>query len=281
MRYQMKELLALAYQQHYALPAINVSNMETVYGAFEAAYLKKSPIIIQVAPLQVQIQKITYSEIMAIIELFAKRYPEVKYCVHLDHCEDLEDFKMAYEAGFDSLMFDGSKLSYQENIEKTSIARSLIPDCTLEGELGALGSSEGSAVVAIDRNLFTKVEDVKNYVEKTKVDCLAISIGNAHGFYKDEPKLQYELLKEISDIVEIPLVLHGSSGIACEDIQRVNKMKIAKINFFTQCDYAFVMAFKEKALENKLMIQAIEAGRIAFRNDVMDIMTMCQSEEKQ
>lgn len=279
-----KELLSDAYRNKYAVPAINVSNMESTMALLEKASELRSPIIVQVAPIQVKVQQISYELIVELIKLIAKNY-QGKYSIHLDHGE-IEDCKKALTAGFTSIMFDGSLLSYEDNLKYTKEieVECLAKGISLEAELGAVSGNEGTAS---SENLkekanFTDLNQATDFVNNTSIDMLAVAIGNAHGFYKSEPKLEFDLLSKINNVLKMPLVLHGASGISEEDIKLAIANGVSKINFFTEVDQAFTNSFYEYISENygSYMMNASEYARQQMMNKIDAIIKMCGSEGK-
>ena len=276
----MKELLDKAYMNGYAVPAINVSNLETINGLFEIAEKLKAPVILQVAPIQIELQKLTYDHLVEVIKSAAKRYTG-EYAIHLDHGDDLVGLKESVEAGFTSVMFDGSKLDYDQNIESTAIARSLSENITLEGELGVM-NAEASEDEGAQADNFTDSTQALDFVSKTSVDCLAVSIGNVHGFYKGQPKLNFEILEEINKKVQIPIVLHGASGLPEVDIKKAIELGVSKINFFTAIDHAYTKGILEALESNKemFMMSYAENGRQEMMKEIEKVIRMCNADGK-
>ncbi len=276
----MKELLDKAYMNGYAVPAINVSNLETINGLFEAAERLKAPIILQIAPIQIEIQKLTYEYLVEVIELTAKRYTG-EYAIHLDHGDELEGLTKSVEAGFTSVMFDGSKFSYDENVDLTFQARKIAEHITLEGELGTL-NAEASEDEGAENDCYTDSSQAEDFVAKTKVDCLAVSIGNAHGFYKGIPHLNFEILQEINEKIQIPIVLHGASGLPEEDLKKAITLGVSKINFFTAVDHAYTKGILESLESNDkmFMMSYVENGRQKMMVEIENVIKMCNADGK-
>lgn len=225
-----KELLLKADQGNYAVGAFNVSNMEMIIGAIKAAEELKSPIILQVAEGRLEYAPL---ELIGPMMVAAAKNAKVDVAVNFDHGMTLENIKIALDLGFTSVMIDGSKLPLEKNIELT---QSIIKEAkkfgaSVEAEVGRVGGCEyNSKAVSI---LYTDVEEAKRFVKETEVDTLAVSIGNAHGVYKGDPKLNFEVLKNIYKDIEIPLVLHGGTGITPDDFRKCSKTGIRKINIAT------------------------------------------------
>lgn len=226
----MKDLLLKADKEDYAVGAFNVANMEMIRGAIKAAEELNSPMIIQVAE-----GRLDYSplDLIGPMMVEAAKNSKVDVAVNFDHGTTLENIKKALEIGFTSVMIDGSKLPLEENIELTKnvITEADKYNASVEAEVGRVGGSEDSSkAVSI---LYTEVEDAKRFVKETNVDMLAVAIGNAHGVYVGEPNLNFGVLENIDNEVEIPLVLHGGTGITDTDFRRCANTGIRKINIAT------------------------------------------------
>ena len=226
----MKDLLADAQKRNYAVGSFSVANMEMVLGVIKAAEETQSPIILQIAEV-----RLNHSPLALIGPLMVAAAEEasVPVAVHLDHGKTPCCIEQALDIGFTSVMFDGSHLPVEDNIEITKgiveIAREY--GAAVEAEIGCVGGSEdGSEDIAIN---CTSPEQAKRFAEETKVDALAIAIGNAHGNYKEEPKLRFDILEKVHELVKTPLVLHGGTGIGKEDFIRCHQNGIKKINIAT------------------------------------------------
>lgn len=273
----MKALLCKAEEKGTGIAAINVSNIETINAVMEAAERVNYPVILQVAPIQLNIQKISYSEITEIVKILGNKY-NIEVALHLDHAETINECIEAIDAGFTSVMYDGSNVSLEENIENSKKVVDYAKDkgVTVEAELGRVAGAESGADDSI-KGLLTAPELASFFVKSTGVHCLAVSIGNAHGHYKYEPKLDFERLEEIRTQAKIPLVLHGGTGIPDTDIQRAIELGIRKINFFTEIDNEFVNGFINSYEENKkiYMMAAQEAGRQRMLTKAIEKIKLC------
>lgn len=208
---QMKDILMKAYQENYGVGAFSVANMEMVMGAIKAAEELSSPLILQIAEV-----RLNHSPIHMIGPLMvaAAKQATVPVAVHFDHGMTFERIQETLEIGFSSVMFDGSHYPLEENIQKTKEIVELAKQygATVEAEIGRVGGSEdGSEDIEM---LLTSTTEAKRFAEETDVDALAVAIGNAHGMYNGDPNLRLDRLQEINDVVHIPLVLHGGSGIS-------------------------------------------------------------------
>lgn len=277
-RYGMKELLQDAREGSYAYAAVNVSNMETVSAVMKASAELDIPVILQIAPIQQETQGFTYQEIMLLIGEISNRFSKGGYAVHLDHSTSHHHCKAALTDGFDSVMFDGARLSYEENIRETALARNYCKDVCLEGELGIVGGNE--CTEDDTEAIYTEPKKALEFVEKTGVDCLAIAIGNAHGRYKGKPHLAFDVLKEIKRYTNVPLVLHGASGIPLTDIFQAISLGINKINYFTEVDEAFMSGFMEEAEKGQYMMMAARSGQKKMEQTVKKLIYACRNCKK-
>lgn len=163
-------------------------------------------------------------------------------CLHLDHCSDIKAIETAMNAGFSSVMYDGSHLSLEENIGNTRIVVEMARprNITVEGELGAIGGSEDGKAVAAEDICFTTVEDATRFVKETQVDMLAVSVGTVHGLYTGKAQIQHARLKAISEATGVPLVLHGGTGVSDEDMRLAVTEGINKVNVGTEMNVQWV-----------------------------------------
>lgn len=226
----MSTLLADAKKNGYAVGSFSVANMEMVLGVIKAIEETKSPAILQIAEVRLNHSPL---EIIGPLMVAAAKNSSVPVAVHFDHGKTTEKIKQALEIGFTSVMFDGSHLPFEENAEMTAKVKALASrygaDC--EGEIGCVGGSEdGSEDIAIN---CTSPNQAAEFFEKSGVDALAVAIGNAHGNYKETPKLRFDILEKTASLVPVPLVLHGGTGISPEDFRKCISLGIHKINIAT------------------------------------------------
>lgn len=246
----LNEILKNAQDNHYGIGMFDVINLEMVNAVIDAAIEKNSPVILALAEVHIPTQKKLY-EIANIMVHAAKKAP-VPVAVHLDHATKIDNIKDVLEAGFSSVMYDGSVLPVEENIKNTQEIVTLAKKygASVEAELGHVGGAEAGIGESNDR-IYTDPLIAKDFVNRTGIDALAVSIGTAHGFYKSTPKLNINLLKEISDIVDIPLVLHGGSGLSDEDFTDCIKNGISKINIYTEIVACAVLSIKNNIKANQ------------------------------
>ncbi len=238
------ELLIQAKKGGYAVPAFNVDNLESVLGVLNAVEKTCKPTIIQTIP-----KTLKYGGISAYSSLVRALYKDgADIAIHLDHGGDVKICEDCINAGYSSVMIDGSMLSFEENIAltKSVVALAHARGISVEAELGTIGGKEETE----GQIKYTEVEEAKEFVERTRVDSLAIGVGTAHGVYKGEPHIAIDRIKEIADVVDVPLVLHGASGLSDEVIRACIDAGISKINFATHLRQAFTDGLK-KGLASK------------------------------
>ncbi|MBR2973689.1 MAG: ketose-bisphosphate aldolase, partial [Clostridia bacterium] len=220
-----KEMFKKAYEGGYAIGAFNVNNMEIVQGITEAAKEVNSPIILQVSAGARKYAKHIY--LMKLVEA-AIEDTDLPICLHLDHGDGFDICKSCIDGGFTSVMIDGSKYSFEENIELTKKVVDYAHErgVVVEGELGKLAGIEDDVNVADEDAQFTKPDEVEEFVTRTGVDSLAIAIGTSHGAFKfkGEPRLRFDILEEVSKrLPNFPIVLHGASSVIPEYVDMINK----------------------------------------------------------
>ena len=226
----MRDLLEKAEKGNYAVGSFSVANMEMILGVIKAAEETRSPIILQIAEVRLNHSPL---HIIGPAMLAAAKGATVPVAVHLDHGTTLECIGQALRLGFTSVMFDGSHLPFEKNVEMTKevVEMAKSTGAAVEAEIGCVGGSEDGSVDIAMR--CTSPDQAKLFSERTGVDCLAIAIGNAHGFYKDAPELRFDILSKVDSLVDVPLVLHGGTGISEEDFIRCHQNGIKKINIAT------------------------------------------------
>jgi ketose-bisphosphate aldolase len=261
MKTTLKQELEKAYQGGYAIPAFNFDNYEIARGIINAAEQEKSPVILMVTESAAKFMGIDY---VYTIGKYMVESTTVPVVLHWDHGFDIELVKAACANGFTSVMLDASKESMEDNIRMTQevVACANKYGVDVESEIGHVGGKED------DRdskgNGYTTVAEAKEFEDATKIDALAIAVGTAHGIYKTEPKLQFELIKDIKANTTTPLVLHGSSGVPLDDLQAAIKLGITKINIGTDLKLAYANALKEWFNQNEGAFDARKFGTFAI-----------------
>ena len=256
----MKDLLERAEEKNIAVGAFSVGNMEMVMGAVKAAEELETPIILQIAEVRLPNSPL---ELMGPMMLAAAENASVDIAVHLDHGLRTETVLQALDIGFTSVMFDGSQLPLEKNIETLKNIVNLASDygATVEAELGVVGGNEGEGKA--HEILCTNPKDAVRFCDETGVDALAVAIGNAHGNYPVLPELRFDVLEEIHKAVKTPLVLHGGTGITAEMFQRcislgVRKINIATASFDALASYAKAYCDNKQGKPNYFELSACE-----------------------
>ncbi|MTI58175.1 class II fructose-1,6-bisphosphate aldolase [Geosporobacter ferrireducens] len=239
-----KQILQHAHENGYAVGAFNVNNMEQVQAIIEAAEAMESPVIIQASQGGLKYAGVEYIAEMAKV---AAQKASVPVAIHLDHGTDFKQIMLCIRNGFTSVMVDASKHSLEKNIEITKyiVETAHAVGVSVEAELGKIGGTEDDITVDEKDATYTDPDEAERFVKETGVDCLAIAVGTAHGPYKGEPKLDFDRIKVIKEKLNIPLVLHGSSGVPEASIKKAIGLGINKINIDTDIRMAFHKAVKE------------------------------------
>ena len=280
----LNDVLLPAKKNHYAVGLFNAVNLELARGIIAAAESTGSPVIMGTA--EVLLPYGPLEELSYYLLPMAKK-ANVPVVIHLDHGLNKETCLQALELGFSSIMYDCSTDSYEENVKKVKemadIAHSY--GATIEGELGHVGDNEGSAEgsshLVDPKQFYTEPKMAKDYVDKTGVDALAIAVGNAHGAYKLPPKLDFERIRTIARTVDVPLVLHGGSGLTDSDFKQAIQDGISKVNIFTDINVAAVEAeFKRFSNMNKGIIDLIPAAVEAVEQETVKKMKLFDSVNK-
>ncbi len=221
-----KEMFEKAMKEKYAIGAFNVNNMEIIQGIVDAAAECKSPVILQASAGAIKYARIGY--LMKMIEAAVEEHPEIPMAIHLDHGPDFETAKMCIDNGFTSVMIDGSKYDFEENVRLTKqvVDYAHSKGVVVEAELGKLAGVEDDVNVDAKDAMYTDPAQAEEFVKRTGCDSLAIAIGTSHGAYKfkGEAKLRFDILKEVKErIPNTPIVLHGASTVIPELVDTCNK----------------------------------------------------------
>jgi fructose-bisphosphate aldolase class II len=241
----MKELLIVAQENKFAVPAFNIGSGQILKGVIESANENQAPVILAIHPTELSFLEDSF--IKTCIEEASKS--KVPMAIHLDHGGTIEEILRAIRCGFTSVMIDASHMSYEDNIaiskKVVEIAHPL--NVSVEAELGTIGSTGASCEGGADEIIYTDPNVVKDFIQRTGVDTLAVAIGTAHGIYpKDKkPELKLDLLKEIRETANIPLVLHGGSSNPDEEIAKSVQIGISKINISSDIKAAFYEKCRE------------------------------------
>lgn len=234
-------LMKRASNEGYAIPAFNIDNLESAMAVSEVMHEMRIPVIVQMIPRTLNYGGVAmYPAMMR--ELMADC--PVDYALHLDHGSNLALAQRCIASGFSSVMFDGSAMSFEDNVKYTKeVTDFALPmDVSVEGELGTIGGKEeGDSDMEAS---YTGVSEAEEFVRRTNVSTLAIGVGTAHGIYKGEPKINVRRIKEIHEAISTPLVLHGASGLSDEVLRDCIAAGISKINFATELRQAYTNGIK-------------------------------------
>lgn len=289
-----REMFQKAYQEHYAIGAFNINHLELIQAVVEAAGDLRSPVILQASSFTAKYTDLEY--LVQAADLAAK-IAGIPVAMHLDHGESLEVAKQFIDAGFTSVMIDGSHYPYEENvaITKSVCDYAHAHGVTVEGELGTISGIEDG--VSSDKGLYTDPQQALDFVHRTGVDSLAVAVGTSHGAYKfkpgQKPKLRFDILQEIEQVLAgLPIVLHGASSVNQEDVKTINefggsiqkaigipeemlaeaaKMAVCKVNVDTDLRLAMTAAVRKTLSENPAVIDTrkyIGAGRSLVKERV-------------
>ena len=276
-----KELLLDAQKNHYAIGAFNVENMEMVQAVIAAAEELSSPVIIQTTPgtLKYAEPELYYANVAA-----AAKAAKVPVVMHLDHGSSFDLAMRCFRAGYTSVMIDGSHDPFEQNI---AVTKSVVDAChaagiPVEAELGKVGGKEDD-LDGGEGNGYTVPSEAAEFVEKTGVDSLAVAIGTAHGVYKGIPKLDLERISQIRQVVSVPLVLHGTSGVPDDTVRECIQRGMCKVNYATDLRIAFTDGVKEYLQAHPDVYDPKKygaAGREKVKEYVMQKILVCGSTHK-
>ncbi|MGO2341693.1 ketose-bisphosphate aldolase [Vibrio litoralis] len=272
MLFNMKNLLKVATENHFAVGAFNIASAEFARLVIATAEKNNSPVILEVHPEELAYAGEEFALYLRQLALKAS----VPVVLHLDHGSSMEEVIKAVKAGFTSVMIDASTENFEENIRITKEVVDLVKplDISVEAELGTLGVGEGTMEGGSAVVIYTDPQLAKEFVERTNVDTLAVAIGTAHGFYPSgmTPKLDLPRLKEIHGLTDIPLVLHGGSGNKDEEVAESITLGVGKVNISSDMKKAFfleleaVLKTSDSHEPNSLFISPAEKASIVVEN---------------
>lgn len=233
----LQEVLSYAEQKGCAIGAFNTPNLECIMAVIHNAETFQIPVIIEHAEVHESVMPL---DIIGPIMVHFAKNAKVPVCVHLDHGESLDYIERALDMGFTSAMYDGSKLPFDENVENTCKAVALVRkyNAGIEAEIGVLAGEEAGANGVSEsnvhkENIYTDPELAYQFVKATGIDALAASFGTAHGIYAAKPKLDFQRIEQIKEVTNIPLVMHGGSGLSVEDYKVAIRRGVRKINYYS------------------------------------------------
>lgn len=276
-----KEMLLKAKKEKYAVPHFNINNLEWIRYILEECEKNNSPVILGVSEGAAKYMG-GYVVVASLVKnLHNALNITVPVAIHLDHGSSPEECIKAIVAGFTSVMYDGSKETLEENIKKTKEVVDFAKqfDVTVEAELGHIGGVEDGIV---DEIAYAKLEDCIKLCKEANIDFLAPALGSSHGIYKGIPKLNFELMKQISDYVDLPLVLHGGSGIPDELIKKSIEYGISKINVNTELQISWSNQVRKYLSECNEYDprKIIKSGEINMKNTIGDKIILFNSKNK-
>jgi tagatose 1,6-diphosphate aldolase GatY/KbaY len=269
------EMLTRAREEGYAVGAFNTENMEMCKAIIAAAEAQNAPVIIQTTPGTVKYASL--SVFFAMVAALAEK-AFVPVAMHLDHGDSIELASNAYRVGYTSIMIDGSHLPFEENI---ALTRKVVEMCDpggvpVEGELGTVGGKEDDTIS--DGGGYTDVGEAKRFVAETGVSSLAVGVGTSHGVYASTPVLNLPLITALRQVLAVPLVLHGASGISDEVVADCIRRGICKVNFCTELRIAYTKAVQAYMAKEPRVFDPKkygEAGRTAVKALVQDKIRAC------
>lgn len=279
----LNEVMKIAEEKGIAIGSFNTPNLESLQAIIEAAEELNLPVIIQFAQCHEPWIPLT---LIGPIMVDAAKKATVPVCVHLDHGETLEYLETALEIGFTGIMYDGSVLSYVENLENTkkAVAMAKKYGASVEAELGSMGKREsgtdGNSGECDDTKIYTNPKQAEGFIKETGIDALACSFGTTHGIYLTKPKLDFDVVKNVRAVSDnIPVVMHGGSGVSKDDFKKAIEAGVRKVNYFTYMDKSggnaaelYIKRLKDG--EPVFFSSIVEAAREAMKENVKDAMKM-------
>lgn len=273
-----KKMLEEAKLKRIAIPHFNINNLEWTKYILEECNSLKIPVILGVSEGAIKYMG-GYNVVNFMVRsLLIDLNIEIPVCLHLDHGSSFESCKKAIDAGFTSVMIDASQYELEENIKITKkvVNYAKKKDVTVEAEIGHIGGTEDEVVNEIG---FATIEECKKLVEETNIDFLAPALGSVHGIYKGEPNLNFERMKKISEEINLPLVLHGGTGLSSDDLKKAIDAGTCKININTELQIAWSRDVKKYLAENKEIYdprKIINSGEKAIKNSIKKIIDILQ-----
>ncbi len=258
----LKDILAEAEKKQCAVGAFNTPSMAEARAIIAAAEETDAPVIIMHAQVHEEMGLCKMEEVAPMMRFYAEK-AKVPVCMHLDHGTDIDYVKRGLELGFNSVMYDGSAYSEEENFKNTALVKKMAASfgAHVEGEIGSMGARESGASGGTDESIYTDPDTAKKFVEETGIDALACAFGTAHGLYLKAPKLDFARLEKIRSLVSVPLVMHGGSGVSPEDYKKVIERGVRKINYYSYMAKAgatAVKAMKDMTFFHDIYVAAIQ-----------------------
>ena len=266
----LKEILKIADEKNCAIGSFNATTLEMLMAVIQSAEKQNAPVIISHAQVHESVMKLS---VIGPIMLEAAKKAAVPVCIHLDHGVSLEYLKKSLDIGFTSIMYDGSTLGYEDNVANTIKAVEMAAEYNagVEAEIGVMGATEASSEHGSmeSKDMYTDPETAKRFVEATGIDALAASFGTAHGIYITEPKLDFERIEKIRKLTDIPLVMHGGSGVSPQDYKKAIDRGVRKINYYSYMARAGVTGAKK----------LLESGKVDFYHEIANAALDAMAED--
>ncbi|NMB25144.1 MAG: class II fructose-bisphosphate aldolase [Firmicutes bacterium] len=271
-----KVLLEHAQANGYAVPAFNCHDLVDFQAIIAAAETEGAPVIIMASESTIDFAGFSYIEGLAYA---GAKEAKIPFALHLDHGRDLDNVVKSVQHGFTSVMFDGSNLSFEENIRLTAWVADIAHrvGMSVEGELGQIPGTEDDITVSEQEAGMTDPDLVADFVERTGVDALAVAIGTAHGLYKGEPKLDFPRLTAIRKATSVPLVLHGGTGVPDDTVRRAIELGICKLNVGTELRVAYTSSVSRALVDREFRDPRplLSIARTAIAGVVQDKIRLC------
>lgn len=272
----VQNIMLEARERHYAVPAFTVQNAEMIKTVLSVSKELSSPLLLMFG--QKPLQHLEMKVLVNIARTYEDLY-QIPVYLHLDHSRSLEQVQRAIELGFDSVMYDGSALSWEDNVENTQkvVTMAKSKGIAVEGEIGKIAGVEDDIQVRENEAYLTTTEEAREFAQLTGVDWLAVSIGTAHGWYHESPKLNYPRIKALRATLEIPLVMHGGSGLSDKAFVQAIKSGITKINVDTELRRAFMIGLSESLSSNQAledMVNHFERGQESLTYVVQEKLSL-------
>lgn len=268
----LNEVMQYAEANGCAIGAFNAVNLESMQAILGAAEELDQPVILMHAQVHEEMGLCKMETMAPIMQLLAER-ASVPVCLHLDHGTSLGYLNRALELGFTSVMYDGSALDYDRNCANTQIIRAVADQygASVEAEIGSMGAGESGN--GGSESIYTDPDMAKKFVEDTGIDALACSFGTVHGLYLTEPKLDFDRVKTIRSMIDVPIVMHGGSGVRAEDYKKLIQLGVRKINYYTYMAKAGGQGVAD--MEDRRFFHDIAvAAEKAMKADVKKAMTV-------
>ena len=276
----VRDILNKAKNEKYAIPQFNINNLEWAKYILEVCEEEKSPVFLGVSSGAAKYMG-GFNTVVGMVNGLKKDLNiTVPVMLHLDHATTFELCKNAVDAGFDSIMFDGSKLPYEENIKVTNEVKNYLNGQLLEAEIGKIGGEEDGIANEV---YFTSVSEAEDFISKTNIDMLAPALGSVHGIYKGKPDIKIDIMKEISEKTSMPLVLHGGSGIPEEILKESVNSGICKANFNTELQLGWHEEVVKFIRENESVYdprKVISSGEQGLKNVAREYIRILGSKGK-